>query len=151
LGMGGYGVNTPLPLPLFSHSRNASEWVGMGRNGCHFAPAVTSTCEPEVTENEKLLNILVLAAETVFARIVTETQTTSPVALTQAHKWRLMPGSRVELRVDLGGLEIPASITTVRCVIVDSGDEPLWQLFPGASPSDIAAVLEDEGSTRGAR
>jgi hypothetical protein len=100
-----------------------------------------------MTETEKLLNILVLAAETVFESIVTKTDSADPAALAQAHKWLLMPGSRVELRVDLGGLEIPASITTVRGLIVDSGGEPLWQFFPGTSPSDIAAALEDEGCT----
>lgn len=88
-----------------------------------------------MNENEKMLNILVLAAETVFGVIVTETQTTDPAAHAQAHKWLLTPGSRVELRIDIGSLVAPTPTTNIRCVVVDSGDEPLWEVFTRTTES----------------
>jgi hypothetical protein len=87
-----------------------------------------------MTENEKLLNTFMEAAEAFFRSCVALAAQADPEAHRQASKWLDSPGSRVELRVDFGGLR-PAPTHAIRAFVVDDGGEPLWELFSVITPS----------------
>jgi hypothetical protein len=87
-----------------------------------------------MTENQKLLQALEQATNAYFWNNAMEHMVKDTYEHAQACKWLSSPGSRVEVRVDMGGL-VKSTLVNVRAVIVDSGGEPLWEMFRATTPN----------------
>jgi hypothetical protein len=87
-----------------------------------------------MTENERLLLTFMQATEAFFKSCAALAAEADPESHQQATKWLDSPGSRVEVRIDLGGW-IPLPTHTIRALIVDDGGEALWELFKRSTPS----------------
>jgi hypothetical protein len=72
--------------------------------------------------------------EALLGRCFAVAKAADPQSHAQGCAWLDSPGSKLEIRIDLGG-RITTPIHTIRCVIVDDGGEALWEMFALTTPS----------------
>lgn len=87
--------------------------------------------------DQNLLMEFMQATETLLGNCFAQAKAIDPLAYSQGCAWFDAPGSRIELRVNLGG-RIAAQTHTVSCVVVDEGGEALWELFTLTVPADTS-------------
>ncbi len=88
-----------------------------------------------MNSDQILLTTFMQATEALLRNCFAQTKAIDPLAYSQGCAWFDTPGSRVELRVNLGG-RIAAQTHTVSCVVVDEGGEALWEMFTLTAPAD---------------
>lgn len=90
-----------------------------------------------MNDNTQLLQNFMQATEALLGRCMALAKEADPEAHAKGCAWLDSPGSRVELRIDLGG-RTPTPTHTIRCLVVDDGGEALWELFAVTTPSGNA-------------
>ena len=90
-----------------------------------------------MTESETLLQTFMKATEAFVRSAAEAAKTADPQSHAEGCGWLDSPGSKVELRIDLGG-RLPTPTHTIRGLVVDEGGEALWQLFSVTTPSGNA-------------